>query len=110
MGAGGDGVLEVHIDGPAHKGGERQLGNAGPVVIVVIGAFTVGAQVAGQVHDGVEVGDRSAGVETVEVAAAAFSLGVQGFGQVDDSQSAHFINSFHDNSSIFFIFILLLFF
>ena len=51
----------------------------------MVGALAMGSQMAGQVHDRVEVWDRSTCVEAVEVAPPGLRLRVESLGEIDDS-------------------------
>ena len=70
------------------KCGQRQVSDAGPVVVMMVGALAMGSQMAGQIHDGMEIRDRAAGVETCQAATASLGLRIQNLGQIDDSQIA----------------------
>ena len=61
VGAGSNSVLKVHINSPSQESGQRKVCHAGPVIIMVVGALTVGSQMAGQIHDCVEIRDGAAG-------------------------------------------------
>lgn len=86
MGARSYRILKVYVDSSSKEGGQWQVCHAWPVIVMVVGAFTVGSQMAGQIHDGVKIRNRAAGIETGQMATAGFSLRIQDLGQIDDSQ------------------------
>ena len=79
------------VDRPAHEIGERQLRNARPVLIVMVRALAVRAEVARQIHDRMEIRDGAAGVEAPEPAAARLRIGIEHLCQVNNVEIAHHI-------------------
>lgn len=66
---------------------------------MVVGALAMGSQVAGQVHDRVEVWDGSTCVEAVEVAPPGLRLRVESLGEIDYSESIEIVDNIHVFSS-----------
>jgi hypothetical protein len=78
-------IGEFHIQPSSHKGGERQGRYIRPLFPVVIGAFAMSSQMAHQVHVGMKIGDRPAGIKTVQGASPGFLCGVYQLGEVNNA-------------------------
>ena len=92
-------VFNGHIAGPAQKCSEGKFCYAGPVIIVVVGTLTMGPQVTGEIQGGMEIGDRPAGIIANQMTPTGFGGGIQGLGQVDDSQSVQLVYDVHKRVS-----------
>lgn len=79
------------VDRPAHEIGERQFCHACPVLIVMIWALAVRAEVARQIHDRMEIRDGAAGIEAPESAPAGLRIGIEHLCQIDNVKIAHHI-------------------
>ena len=66
---------------------------------MMVGALAMGSQMAGQVHDRVEVWNGSTCVEAVEVAPPGLRLRVESLGEIDYSESIEIVDDIHVNSS-----------
>jgi hypothetical protein len=53
---------------------------------------------AHQIHMGVKIGNRAAGIKAEQAASPGFGSGIQRFGQIDDSQFPHLKNTHHSLS------------
>ena len=87
--------VDVDVDGTTEERRERELRDAGPFVIMMIRTLAVRTQMAGEIHYRVEVGNRASRVESVKVTSPRLRLRIELLGQVDDPETAHFIDTIH---------------
>ena len=82
------GICELHIQPSAHESRDGESGYIGPVFTVVVRTFAVCAEMAHQIHMGVKVRDRAAGIKPVKGTSSGLRCGVNQFGEVNDTIAA----------------------
>ena len=95
-------ILEVNIYASSYESRQRKSCNVRPVVIVMIRAFSVCAQVCHNIYIGVEIRDRTSGIEAKQFAASCFCCRIDQLGKIYKTKASsqiiyylHFFISFH---------------
>ena len=96
--------LEVHINASSDKGSQRDGCHIRPVVIMVIRALCMCAEMTHNVKIGMKIRNRAACVKTVQLAAAGFGCRIHQLGKVYHSHAiAKIINDLHIRVLLFYM-------
>ena len=81
------GVLEIYIDAASYECRQRKCCNIRPIVIMMIRALRMSSQMAHDIEIGVEIRNRTAGVEAVQFASSGLGCRINELGKIDHSHA-----------------------